>query len=416
MTQNSGRGLTPLLAGLAMFGPFSIDTMFPAFAVIAAEFGASDWAMQQTLSIYLIAYAFMSLFHGPLSDARGRRVVVLVGVGLFSLASIGCALAGSIEMLLIFRALQGICAGAGLIVGRAIIRDLFEGAAAQRLMSNISMMFTMAPAIAPIIGGWVLGLGHWRWIFWFLALWSGLLLVASFALLPETHPPERRLPLSLSSLAQGYLRMMRDAHFWPLAIGGTANFSALFVYIASAPAFVVNLLGLGPQQFAWLFVPAVSGMFFGALLSSRLAGRASAAHTVGAGYAIMLAATAFNVALAFMLPHAMIPWSLIPIGVHAIGISLSFPTMTLLLLDRFPTQRGGVSSMQAFVSLVFNAILAGAIVIHLSDSPRKLALASALLTVAGFVAWRVYRKRAKSALAAHCAAGPGELREEAEPL
>lgn len=396
MTQDQRRGLAPLLAGLAMFGPFAIDTMFPAFPEIAREFGANEWMMQQTLSAYLIAYALMCLFHGPVSDSYGRRGVIVGSVVLFLLASIGCALAWSIESLLFFRVVQGISAGAGQIVGRAIIRDLYEGPAAQRLMSNISMMFTIAPAVAPIVGGWMLGLGHWRWIFWFLVVWSVVLLVACVWRLPETHPPERRVPLSVAELMKSYGGMVRDAHFWPLAVAGTVNFSAMFLYIASAPAFVMGQLKLSEQQFAWLFVPAVSGMFLGALASSRLAGKYDARKTVGLGYIVMLCASALNVVLsAWILPHPMVPWSVLPIGLHAIGISMSFPTIALLVIDRFPTHRGGASSMQSFVALVFNAVLAGVIVIYLSDSATKLAIGSATLTVIGFVAWRIYRRVAK---------------------
>ncbi len=225
MTRAESRpgGLALLLAGLAMFGPFSIDTMFPAFPAIEAELGASPLVMQQTLSVYLLAYACMSLFHGALSDSYGRRGVIVASVGAFTLASIGCALAGSIGTLLVFRALQGISAGAGLIVGRAIIRDLFDGPAAQKLMSNISLMFGIAPALAPVIGGWVLLAGSWRWIFWFLAAWSGLLLLACLWRLPETHAAARRLPFSPRHLLHSYGNMLRDRQFLPLAISGTAK-------------------------------------------------------------------------------------------------------------------------------------------------------------------------------------------------
>lgn len=394
------RGLTLLLAGLAMFGPFAIDTMFPAFPAIGAEFHADDFALQQTLSIYLIALALMSLVHGPLSDALGRRPVVIGGVALFTLASIGCALTWSIESLWFFRALQGAVAGAGWIVARAIMRDLYDGPQVQRLMSNVSMLFTVAPALAPIIGGWVLLMGHWRWIFWFLAAWGALLLVSTVWRLPESHPPGKRIPLRPRALIGGYVEMLLDRQFWPLAIAGTMNFSAMFLYISSAPAFVVGLLKLGPQQFAWLFVPAVSGMFLGALLSSRLAGRLSVPRTVGAGYLIMLIASVINIAVALALPQPQVPWSVLPIGLHAIGISLSFPSLTVLLLDRFPLHRGGASSLQAFVSLVFNAVLAGLVSVALSSSALRLALGAATLTVVGFVAWRIYRGQLRAAEAA----------------
>src|SRR5690606_5936454 len=148
--------LALILAGLAMFGPFSIDTVFPAFPVMASDLGASKLAMQQTISTYLIGYAAMSLFHGPISDAIGRKKVLVAGTVLFTLASAGAALAQDMPTMLAFRVLQGLSAGVGLIVGRAVIRDCLQGDDAQRLMSHVSMIFGVAPAIAPIIGGWIL--------------------------------------------------------------------------------------------------------------------------------------------------------------------------------------------------------------------------------------------------------------------
>ena len=187
------RRLAFLLGGLAMFGPFSIDTIFPAFPQIGAELGADAVEMQQTVSVYLIAYAMTSVVHGPLSDAIGRRRVILGGLAIFILASIGCALSKTLATLLVFRAIQGLSAGVGLIVGRTVIRDLLHGDDAQRLMSQVSMIFGVAPAIAPIIGGWIIGWQRWPMIFWFLVGFSVLLWLATWFALPETHPPSARL-------------------------------------------------------------------------------------------------------------------------------------------------------------------------------------------------------------------------------
>ncbi|MFZ1221855.1 MAG: multidrug effflux MFS transporter [Dokdonella sp.] len=385
------RSLAPLLAGLAMFGPFAIDTMFPAFPAIGAQLLASPVAMQQTLSVYMIAYALMSLLHGPLSDALGRRRVILVGVAVFTAASVGCALSTSITELLAYRAMQGMSAGAGMIVGRAIIRDCFDGAAAQRLMSSVSMIFGIAPAIAPIIGGWIIAFAHWSMIFWFLAAFAGLLWIACLALLPETHPRESRNALSLRAMAKTYGLILRDPVFLPLVFAGTLGFNALFVYISSAPAFVIGLLGLDAQQFAWLFIPAIGGLMLGSFTSGRLAGRVSGTATIRLGYTIMLGASALNIATVLLLARPSVPWSVLPIGLHAIGIGIAFPTLTLNLLDRFPRHRGGASSMQAFFSLVMSAILAGVVSPLVSGSSLKLALTAAAITATGFVAWRLCR-------------------------
>lgn len=389
------RLLAPLLAALSMFGPFSIDTIFPAFPAIAAQLHASPLAMQQTISAYLVPYALMSLVHGPLSDAIGRRRVILAGVVVFVLASVGCALAGSIEALLAFRAVQGMSAGAGMIVGRAIIRDCFDGVEAQKLMSTVSMIFGIAPAIAPIVGGWIVAFAHWSAIFWLLAAFALVLWVACVAWLPETHPRERRTRLSPGDLAATWRGIFGDRLFLPLTLAGTLNFNALWVYISSAPAFVLDLLKLDEQHFAWLFIPAISGMMAGAFLSGRIAGRLSAAATVRLGYLVMLGATMLNLGLAFLLPTPRLPWSVLPIGLHAIGIGLNFPTLTLLLLDRFPSCRGAVSSLQAFVSLALSAFIAGVLSPVLSGSALRLAGGAALSTVLGFAAWQVYHRASR---------------------
>ena len=161
--------LVLLIACLSMVGPFTIDTMFPAFPDMQRDFGVDATAMQQSISVYLVAFAVTSLFHGPISDAAGRRPVILTGTLCYTLASVLCALAPTMAWMLTGRALQGLFAGAGMIVGRTVVRDVFEGDAAQRTMSHVSMIFGVAPALAPIVGGWLLGWSNWRSIFWFLA-------------------------------------------------------------------------------------------------------------------------------------------------------------------------------------------------------------------------------------------------------
>lgn len=384
------RVLAPLLAALSMFGPFSIDTIFPAFPALEMDLQASPLALQQTISVYMVAYALMSLVYGPLSDALGRRRVILVGLVVYALASLGCARAHTLDTLLVFRALQGMSAGAGLIIGRAIIRDCFDGAEAQRLMATVSMIFAVAPALAPIVGGWVIAFAHWPMIFVLLAAFALALTLACAAWLPETHPPERRVELSLRELGATHRSIVTDRAFFPLVLSGSFNFNALWVYISSAPVFVLDMLKLDAQHFAWLFVPAISGMMLGSFLSGRVAGRLTAAATIRIGYSIMLVACAINLGVTLALPQPQLPWSVLPIGLHAIGIGLSFPTLTLLLLDRFPHHRGAASSVQAFVSLLISALIAGALAPLLSATPMRLAVAATIVTALGLASWRIY--------------------------
>jgi MFS transporter, DHA1 family, multidrug resistance protein len=383
--------LALLLGGLAMFGPFAIDTIFPAFPAIERDFSIGEVAMQQSISVYLVAYALMSVFHGPLSDARGRKPVILWGVLVFGLASIGCALAGDLGQLLAFRALQGASAGAGLIVGRAIIRDCLDGDDAQRLMSHITMIFGVAPAVAPVVGGWILGWSDWRTIFWFLTAFSLLLLALTAAWLPETHPPADRTRLNLRSLWHGNKAILGNRQFLLLAFAGSFNFGALFLYIASAPAFVMKLMGLSEQQFGWFFIPMISGMMFGAFLSGRLAGRLTGAQSAGLGFVLCASAMVLNLAYTLAVDGPRAPWAVLPMALNAIGIALVFPILTLAILDMYPRQRGGASSMQAFVGLSFNAVLAGLLSPWAAQSALRLSLVAAAFCATAWVLWRVYR-------------------------
>ena len=386
--QFSRRRLAFILGALAMFGPFSIDTVFPAFPVMAHDLGVGKLAMQQTISMYLLGYAAMSLFHGPISDAIGRRKGILAGLVVFILASVGAALAQDMPTMLTYRVIQGLSAGGGLIVGRAVVRDCLDGDDAQRLMSQISMIFGVAPAIAPVIGGWLLGWSDWRGIFWFLALFGVLLLGLTWSGLPESHPIEKRLPLHPLNLAKGYGEILGNGRFRLLVLAGTLNFGALFVYIASAPAFVLDLLGLGIGDFVWFFAPTIAGMMLGAWVSGRAAGRLSGGRLVEWGFACGGAAALYNIGYNALFDTPSLPWAVLPTALCAFGIALVFPILTLAILDLYPRQRGGASSMQAFVGLVSNALIAGVLSPLVSDSGLHLALASAAFTLAAFAFWR----------------------------
>ena len=382
------RRLALILGGLAMFGPFSIDTIFPAFPQMGAQLGADKLAMQQTISVYLLAYALTSVLHGPLSDAIGRRKVILGGLVVFTLASVGCALSMDLGTLLAFRALQGLSAGVGLIVGRAVIRDVLHGDDAQRLMSQVSMIFGIAPAIAPIIGGWILGWSAWPVIFWFLVAFSVALLLATWMFLPETHPPAARLPLKARPLLRDYFAIFVNPRFQRLAAAATFNFGALFLYIASAPAFVLDHLHLDQRSFAWFFVPMIGGMMLGAFVSGRIAGKVAGETQVRIGFAFCGFAVAANLVYNLVVDVPTVPWAVLPMMVNSFGIALVFPILTLAILDMYPRQRGSASSLQAFTGLVSNAVVAGVLSPMLSRSPLHLALGAAVFSVLGWALWR----------------------------
>lgn len=384
--------LAALLALLSMFGPFTIDAFFPAYHAVAQELRASPWAMQQTISVYLLAYAVMALFHGPLSDAFGRRRVVLWGVALYLLASAACALVTSIEQLLAMRVLQGAATGTGLIVGRAIVRDLYDGPQAQRVMSLITLFFGVAPAVAPVVGGVVYELADWRAVFWFLALYGAGLWWLCLRVLPETHPVGRRMRFAPRPLFEVYRAIALDGRFVLLVLATGFNFGANFLYIAAAPAFIEKILGLGTLGYPWFFVPMIAGMMGGAALSSRLAGSVLPRRQVAIGYAVMAVGSALSLAYNLAVDRPTVPWAVLPALVCAFGISMVFPVLSVKMLDRHPRHRGSASSMQAFIWGLCTSAIAAFLSPALQGGHRTLALGAAVLIALGYGCWWGYAR------------------------
>ena len=378
--------LAVLLACLGMVGPFSIDTYLPAFAGIATSLGATPVQMQQTLSAYLFGFAVLNLFHGALSDSVGRRPVILVGVAVFTLASVGCALSQTIGQLVFFRALQGMSSGAGIVVSRAIIRDMFPHADAQRVMSQVTIFFGVAPAIAPLIGGWLfVGLG-WHSIFWFLALIGVALWFANWRWLPETLHLTQRQPLRVAPLMRGYWQMSSNPRFMMLALASGIPFNGMFLYVLSAPAWLGEILQLRPTQFFWFFLITIAGIMSGAWLSGRLAGKLKPKYQIRRGFVIMLLASLVNVALNLSFtPHPS--WALLTVGVFAFGWALMVPVVTLLVLDLVPERRGMASSLQACIGSLANGLVAGVVAPLVMHSAAGLALTSLGMMSIGLVAW-----------------------------
>ena len=384
--------LAVLLALLGMLGPFSIDTYLPAFSGIALSLGATPGEMQQTLSAYLFGFAFMNLFHGALSDSLGRRPVVLWGIAIFTLASAGCALSQSIGQLVFFRALQGLSTGAGIVVSRAVIRDMFPPAQAQKVMSQVTIYFGVAPAIAPIIGGWLFVHLDWHSIFWFLTFVGAALWAANYKLLPETLHLSHRQPFEVRHLMRGYWQLGSNPRFFLLALASGIPFNGMFLYVLSAPAFLGDHLQLSPSQFFWLFLLTIAGIMLGAWRSGRMAGRLPPKQQIRYGFSVMLGISVVNVvANLLFVPH--VAWALFPIAIFAFGWALMVPVVTLLVLDLHPERRGMASSVQAFIGSTANGIVAGVVAPLVMHSPVALALTSIGMLCIGLLAWLWLHRR-----------------------
>ncbi|MEO7057950.1 MAG: multidrug effflux MFS transporter [Caldimonas sp.] len=387
--------LAVLLACLGMLGPFSIDTYLPAFTGISIAIGATPVEMQQTLSAYLFGFAVMNLFHGALSDSFGRRPIVLGGLAVFTLASVGCALSQHIGALVFFRALQGMSAGAGIVISRAVIRDMFPPADAQRVMAQVTIYFGIAPAVAPMVGGFLFTHAGWHSIFWFLTGVGFVLLVANWRLLPETLHESHRQPFNAANLFRGYWSLASNPRFLMLTLASGIPFNGMFLYVLSTPVFLGQLLGLAPGEFFWFFVVTIAGIMSGAFLSGRMAGRVKPTHQIRYGFIVMAAIAIVNLVLNLLFV-AEAWWALIPIALYAFGWAMMVPVVTLMVLDLVPERRGMASSFQACVGSAANGCVAGVIAPLVMHSTIALAATSLAMMSVGVFAWLWVRPRLKT--------------------
>jgi DHA1 family bicyclomycin/chloramphenicol resistance-like MFS transporter len=381
------RLLTVILACLGMVGALAIDTYLPSFPAIGRAFEVGPVAVQQTLSVFLFTFAFMMLFYGTLSDSFGRRPVILVALAVYTLASAGAAMAPTFGWLLFFRALQGLSAGAGSVIGQAIVQDRFSGADAQRIMSHIMMVFGLAPAIAPILGGWLHVTFGWRATFVFLALFGAIMLLASWRLLDESLPREKRHAFHGVAIARNYLKVLRHPQFLLLSLAVGLAFGGLSLYIGSAANFVMEILHLPETAFAWMFIPLISGMVIGSAWGGKRAAKIAPAAMRRIGYGLMALACVLNVGYTSLAGDAVtVPWAVLPLMVYTFGLAVAMPAIQVAALGLFPENRGLASSMLAFIQMMSFALMSGLVAPLLFGSAFKLACGVTVGLVASFVA------------------------------
>ena len=381
------RHLSLIVALLTMIGPFTIDTYLPSFPAIETEFDVSRALLSQSLAFYLAAFAIATLVWGPLSDRIGRRMVVMLSLLLYLGASLGCALASDYWHFLIFRLLQGVAAGGGLAAGRTMLRDVYSPQEAQRTLARVMMMFALAPAIAPVIGGWLQDTFDWRSVFYFLTLYSALIFVLVVAWVPETLPVSMRQSFHPLNVARIYVHTLVHRRFQSLVFMIACYFGGMFLYIVGAPTVVFDFLKLGVNDFAVLFVPLVGGVIFGAWLSGRLSHHWQIERTVSLALALMALGAALNTAQALFLSPQPVP-TIIPLMFYSTGVGIVMPAMTVLALDCFPSNRGAASAVQGFVQMMGNALIASVIVPILGHRPDWMALGQLSLIVFSLLLWR----------------------------
>ena len=375
--------ITIILASLSTIAPFSIDTYLPSFPSIAYELNATSIQMQQSMSLYMLGFAIVTLFAGSISDAYGRRNIALLALFCYALASFACVFVDTIDSFLWLRFIQGAAASVGVVVGRAVVRDMFSGDEAQKMMSNVLLFFAMAPALAPIIGGALETSYGWRSVFIFLMLLAGAVLLLVFLKLPETLAKEERHSMHPVILLKNYSHAITHKRFTIIALVIAFNFSGFFIYVTASPRIIFTHLGLGAEEFYLMFVPIVVGVMLGSFLSGRLSGKVASMQLVKVGFIIMALAVLLNLLQAYFILHQAFT-VIAPVVLYAVGMALSLPALTIMGLDHLPKHRGLASSLQSFLHMGGNAIVAGVITPLVFNDLTHIALSMLVFLLIGF--------------------------------
>ena len=375
-----------------MIGPFSIDTYLPAFESIEQELSISRTLMTQTLGAYLIAFAVATLIWGAIADWIGRKPVILLALGGYGLASIACAMANSYEQFLLFRIMQGLAIGGSLISARAMVRDLLDTKAAQKVMSKAMMLFAISPAIAPIIGGLLHDAFGWRSIFWFLSIYAFSVLLFSLITTRESLPKLKRNSIHIVKVTKVYAKVLSNPHYLRLVFILACAFSSFFLYVAGAPTILFNVLHYQPDEFYILFIPVVSGILIGAVISNHLIGRISERQMLLVFLLAMFLIALINLLISTLFETSIITL-LIPLIFYSISLATIMPLLSIMIINCFPHNRGSASAMQSFIHMGFNGISVNIIVAMLGANIQHFALAQCALISVALALWLLDQRR-----------------------
>ena len=383
--------LTALLAGLSAVGPLTTDMYLPSLPDIARQLGASSAQVQLTISAYLIGFAAGQIIYGPVSDRHGRKPVLIGAIALYCAASLVCALSTSIEMLIVARAFQALGGSGGIVLTRAIVRDIYSGAHAGRELSVIGSVMALAPVLAPILGGVIQTAFGWRVTFFALvgAGFAGAAVV--WALLPETLTNRAAEPVSLRSMLRSYRIVGRNPAYLAYLSITSASYAGLFAWISGSAFVLQDLYGLAPFDFGVAFALGSVGYMTGSAIAARLVIRLGVDGVLGlggcacaAGGLAMVAAVASGLTSSTSL--------VLPMAVYLAGLGMVLPQGIAGAMTPFPERAGAASSLFGFLQQTAAAVCGAAVGWFLGQSAWPLALGVATMGFATFGLWLATRR------------------------
>jgi len=353
-----------LLALLSAFTPLSIDMYLPALPVITVDLHGTAGDIQLTLSAFMIAFGLGQIFYGPAGDRFGRRPVILGGLCVYVLTSIGCAFAGEAMQLVLLRLFQGLAACGGVVLARTMVRDLAEKDHAARAMSLMMACTSIAPMLAPLIGGQVLWFLGWRAIFWVLAGIGIMALIASYFRLPETLRPEYRQPLVLSSILKRFGELVRHKAFMGYAFTTSFMFSALLSFLSGSPFVFIERYGVAPRNYGLIFGGMVVFMTIGSLLNARFVRRLGSGKILRHAVIVPLLCGIASLVLGQIEARygTIGMWPIVACFAPQIAtISLIGPNSMALALQRYPHMAGTASSLMGVMQFGIGSLFGAAV-------------------------------------------------------
>ncbi len=369
--------LVLLLAGLSAFGPLSVDMYLPSMPTIARTFGSNAATVQYTMVAFMSGYAFGQLSWGPITDRFGRKPPLYVSLTLYILFCSACAMSVNVGMLIGLRVLQAICACAGGVVARAIVRDLFTGVEAARVYTLQMLAVAMTPMFAPIIGGYLLLFLGWRSIFWTQAIVAGIVLMFVHIMLRETHRPAPGTTLHLMRTLRGYVSLLFDKSFVGYALGNGFGAGALFMYIATSSHVYIDVYDMKPEMFGWLFGFASIGVMAASQIASLLHHRFGVARVLRASFiGEMLVAL---LVLALWLADGGLWAFAVPMFFYLSLIGAIIPSTAALAMESQGHRAGMASALLGTMQFLFGAF--GAVLVSLFPQGSALPL---ILVILGF--------------------------------
>ncbi|MDE9451957.1 multidrug effflux MFS transporter [Aliiroseovarius sp. Z3] len=345
-----------VLGTLSMVGPFAIDMYLPAMPAIATDLGVGETAVQATITSYFIAFGIAQLIYGPWADQSGRKLPVFFGVGLFFVASVGAAMAGSVGELTAWRFLQGLGGAVLMVVPRAIIRDMHTGAEATRLMAMIMLVISVSPMLAPLAGSGILAFAGWRAIFAVISIAALISLTMTATLLPETLPVERRIPVNFRTLVRGARTLLTDPGFMGLTFIGAFGMASFFVFLASASFVYMDQFGLSPTGFSLAFAINAAGFFTASQFAGPLAARVGLARTIRLGAGVF-ACFSFTLLVISLVGDVSLPVVVGFLLLGNAGLGLVIPTTMVMALEDHGEFAGLASSLGGTLQMLTGGVM-----------------------------------------------------------